>query len=115
MVRFHQKNGFASLAEVLVTAVIFTIAAFGIFATISMLRPQSMDSKQRLDAAYIGKSVIEELRASVDASSWDNENSLLAPGVVRSEEQGDYTVNWSLEDVENLGVRELTMNVYLNE
>jgi len=115
VVRIHQKNGFASLAEVLVTAVIFTIAAFGIFAAISMLRPQSMDSKQRLDAAYAGKSVIEQLRASVDASRWDNEESPLYPGKTHSTDVGDYTVNWSLEDVKDLGVRALTMNVYLKE
>ena len=112
MLRIKHNQGFASLAEVLVTAVIFTLAAVGIFTTIAMLQPQGMDSQQRLQAAYIGQSVIEQLRGYVDARVWDNAQSPLAVNIVHSQVVGNYTVNWYLQDVPNLGVRQITMNVY---
>ena len=103
------------MAEVLVTAVIFVLAAVGIFATISMLRPQGMESKERLEAAYAGKSVIEQLRGYVDARAWDDPASPLAPGKVRTNQIGNYIVNWYLSEDTDLGVRYLTMNVYTNK
>ncbi len=115
MIRIHRKYGFASMAEVLVTAVIFVLAAVGIFATISMLRPQGMESKERLEAAYVGKSVIEELRGYVDERVWDDETSPLAPGMHNSE-IGNYVVDWHVSDDDpELGVRYLTMNVSIKE
>lgn len=116
MIRVHQRCAFASMAEVLVTAVIFVLAAVGIFATISMLRPHGMESKERLEAAYIGKSVIEELRGYVDARVWDNADSPLAPGTTHTEDIGNYVVSWDVSpDDPELGVRYLTMNVSIKE
>ena len=112
MLKILKKQGFASFVEVLVTSVIFVVAALGIFTTISMLRPRAMDSAERIEAAYAGKSVLDRLRAYVDQRSWNEVNSLLAPGVIRSSVVGNYIVNWYLEDVPGLGIRQLYMNVY---
>ncbi len=103
------------MAEVLVTAVIFVLAAVGIFTTISMLRPQGMESKERLEAAYVGKSVIEELRGYVDERVWLNADSPLAPGIHRQKEIGNYVVDWDVSEDPDLGVRYLTMNVSIKE
>lgn len=115
MIRIHQRRAFASMAEVLVTAVIFVLSAVGIFATISMLRPHGMESKERLEAAYVGKSVIEQLRGYVDERMWDNSESPLAPGT-HTEDIGNYVVSWDVSpDDPELGVRYLTMNVSIKE
>jgi Tfp pilus assembly protein PilV len=110
MLRTLQKEGFASLLEVVISSIIFVIAAFGILTTISMLRPHGTASVERLEAAYIGKQVIDELRAQVDSRMWNNANSLLAPGThVRT--IGNYTVTYSVSNIPGLNVRELTMNI----
>lgn len=98
------------------TAVIFVVAALGIFTTISMLRPRSMDSAERLEAAYAGKTILERLRAYVDARTWDDptSNSLLLPNTSYSRDVGNYTVGWYVEDVPGLQLRQVSMNVYKN-
>jgi len=55
MLKVLKQNGFASIVEVIVTAVVFTVAAFGILTTVSMLRPQGMESYRKLEAAYHAK------------------------------------------------------------
>lgn len=111
MLRIHRQHGFASLVEVIVTAMIFLLAAFGIFASISMLRPQGQDVARRLEAAYIGRSILEELRGEVDARTWNSTGSLIYPGQY-SRPVGDYTVFWTISEVPNLGIREVTMNIF---
>ena len=112
MLKILKKEGFASLVEVIVTAVIFSLAAFGVFTTISMLRPHGADSLRKLEAAYVAKGVIDELRAYVDARMWDNEDSLLSTNGYHNTTIGNYMVNWWLNDVPGLNVRELQMEVY---
>lgn len=63
--RINNKNGI-SLVEVIVAAVIFVIAAFGMFSTLSMMRVSSDATDERLQAAYFGRQILEELRAKVD-------------------------------------------------
>lgn len=113
MLRIHKNQGFASMVEVIVTAIIFTLAATGIFTTISMLRPHSGESVRRLEAAYVGKGVIDELREFVDASTWDDANGNLALSKVYDELFGIYNVVWFFEEVPgtNGAVRQLFMNV----
>lgn len=114
MLRIHKNQGFASMVEVIVTAIIFTIAAAGILTTVSMLKPHSAQSVRRLEAAYVGKSIIDELREQVDADTWNSAGvSDLETGVLFSDTIGIYNVIWWLEDVpgSNGGVRQLFMNV----
>lgn len=107
MLKVLRKSGFASIVEVIVTAIIFSLAAFGVLTSISMLQPHSGESSARLEAAYAGKKVIDDLRSHVMASTWDLSNSLLAVGVNQWQEVGDYNVIYWAEDVTGLNVRKL--------
>ena len=112
MLKALKQDGFASLIEVLVTAVIFVVASLGIFTAISMLRPHGIESAKKLEAAYVGKRMIEELEGKVDARMWDNSESPIFPGDhgdVITGMYANYTVNWHIEDA--AGVRSLSMNV----
>ena len=65
MLRIHKKNGFATIVEVIVTAVIFIVATVGILSTITMLRPQSETSNTRFEAAYAGKQMLHDLHRNI--------------------------------------------------
>ena len=113
MFKVLKQDGFASLIEVLVTAVIFVVASLGIFTTISMLRPHGIESAQKLEAAYVGKQVVEELRGKVDARVWDCSLSPIYPGnhgTIVSGMYGVYVVNYSIVN-DLVGGRSLSMNV----
>lgn len=112
MLKVLRKQGFSSLVEVIVTAIIFALAAFGILTTVSILKPQGASSSRRLQAAYLGKQVIEDLRSSVDARTWNNASGPLAPGVLHNTTIGNFSINYILEDVPGLNLRKLTMNIH---
>ncbi len=98
------------MTEVIITAVIFTIAAAGVFTVLSTFRVQGTQSTKRLEAAYAGKSVIENLRSSVSAESWNDPASPLAVGT-HQQTVGNFQIIYTLTDIPNLGVRKLTMDV----
>lgn len=121
MLKIFRKKGFASIVEVIVTAVIFAIAAIGIFSTISMLRATSQGSVQdgggKLGAAYAGKRVLEDLRGKLDPAEWIANAGPLGRGIMHTNIIGGYTVNYYLVDVpgdfpQDLAPRRLFMNVY---
>jgi hypothetical protein len=71
MNRIFKKNGFASFIEIIITAVIFTVAAVGIYATVASVNPRGISSTKKLEAAYYGKSIMEQLKGDVAAgTSW---------------------------------------------
>lgn len=111
MFKLLKQGGFASIMEVIVSSIIFIIAAFGIFSSISMIRPHGAESSKKLEAAYIGREVIDDIRGQVDARTWDQPSSLLATGVNRAETIGDFNVTWRLEDVPGMNLRKLEMKV----
>ncbi|MBF0523429.1 MAG: hypothetical protein HQL24_10315 [Candidatus Omnitrophica bacterium] len=115
MLKTLKKYGFASMVEVIVTSIIFMLAAIGIFATITSLRPQAMKSSKRLEAAYAGKAMIESLRSSIDARTWETNESLLAVGINRTETINGFNVTWWLENVEGLNMRRLQMIINYDE
>jgi len=111
MLKILKKEGFSSLVEIIVTALIFLLATFGILTTASILKPESSNSTRRLQAAYMGKQIIDDLRASVDARSWDNAAGPLAVGILKNQTIGDFSINYILTDVAGLNLRKLTMNI----
>jgi hypothetical protein len=63
-----KQGGFASIVEVAVTAVIFILATVGIISTVSALKPHARESTKKIEAAYVGKGIIDELRKEVNAA-----------------------------------------------
>lgn len=114
MLRDLKNAGFASIVEVIVTAVIFVLATAGILTTVSMLRPHGAESSRKIEAAYIGKGIIDSLRTAVDQGTWNEAISNLAvgtytlPPIVRGNVSYDvtYTITETTPDI-----RKLTMNV----
>jgi len=109
MLRELKNKGFASLVEVIVTAIVFIIAASGILATTTMFRPQGQASSQKMEAAYIGKGLIDDLRQKVSAEDWWDPNGNLAVGTYTTT-IGGYDVTYIItEPIPD--VRHLTMNI----
>lgn len=118
MLKILKEKGFASVLEVIVTAVIFMLAAFGIMTTVSMLRPHTREVSREIEAAYHAKNMMDYLRGQVDAAAWEANTGPLATGVTHSNIIGDYTINWSLTAVNpadypaGLAPRKLSLNAY---
>ncbi|MFH1359585.1 MAG: type II secretion system protein [Candidatus Omnitrophota bacterium] len=64
------KNKGVSLVEILISTVIFAIAAVGTFSTLSSMRRSSNLKDRSLQAAYYGRQLLEELRGKIDQDSW---------------------------------------------
>ena len=105
------KKAFASIVEVTITAIIFSIAALGIFSTISTLRPDSVDATKKIEAIYAGQQVLNELYNDIDATTWDNPLSNLATGIVHNRNIGIYSINYQLTNVPGLALRKLDMTI----
>jgi len=67
----HNSSGF-TLVEITVAALIFSLAITGLFATITSLNRPSAEAFEEVQAAYIAKGVLEELRSAIDAQIWEN-------------------------------------------
>ena len=63
------RNGF-TLAEVMISAVIFTISVAGLFSVLSATRNTSDATERQVQAAHLGRQLLEGLRAKVDQRSW---------------------------------------------
>jgi len=106
-----ENKGFASIVEVIITSVIFVIVSAGIMSTVAQFRPQGQESSQKMEAAYIGKGVIDDLRRQVSAEDWFSGGGPLAvggPTVIA--DYPPYTVTYVItEPIPD--VRHLTMNI----
>ena len=121
MFRRLSQKAFASISEVVVTAIIFTVAAAGILSTISSIRSKGGDSGRRLQAAYAAKQQMDLLRGQIDARMWLNSQSDVYPGVVHSSVYDvngvSYGISWVVKDVPEFTqsgtsyLREVEMNV----
>ena len=117
MLKTLSKKAFASISEVVVTAIIFVIAAAGILSSVSSIRSQGGESTRRLQAAYMAKQQMDIIRGQIDARMWDNSMSDVYPGDAHSVTTNGYTITWSVEDVPEYTVdgvtylRQVVMNV----
>ena len=104
MLRSFKKNreeGFASIVEVAVTAVIFILATAGILSTVSMLRPHGQQSSKKIEAAYIGKGIMDDLRREVNATTTAGQEFFgpkLALGAYGPTVISGYTVNYTVAE-----------------
>jgi len=109
MLRDLKDKGIASIVEIIVTSVVFVVAAAGILSTVAMFRPQGREASQKIEAAYIGKGIIDDLRQHVNAENWGLASSNLAVDTYNTT-IGDYSVNWKITEPTE-GLRYLTMNI----
>ena len=109
MLRNLKNKGMASIVEIIVTSVVFIIAAGGILSTVAMFRPQGKEASMKIEAAYIGKGVIDDLRQQVNAEDWYTASNLAVGGpyILTFD---IYTVNYTITDA-GAGLRKLTMNI----
>ncbi len=108
------KTGF-SLVEVLVASILFLITVAGLFAAFSQSRVNSEHVDKRLQAAYIGRQVLEELRAKVDQRTWDVLNSDLSLGS-HSMTRNIFIINYVVsEDASYPNTRKVVMNITWTE
>lgn len=118
--RLYQKNKTQAftITEVIIATIIFSLAMAGVFSSIANLRAPSVESSQEVTAAFIGKRVLDDLRSSVNAESWnDPATGKLLPGttypitpVVVSGKtyNGTYSVS---PDPDGTNARQVTLNI----
>ncbi len=85
-----------TIVEVLVSSVIFAIAAVGVFASIAAIRSPSMVSERKLTAAYYGRQILDDLRTKVDGRNWVSATSTWNGGsdlAVGTHSLGTTTIN----------------------
>ena len=63
------------MSSSMVAGVIFSIAVVGVFATLAAINPD-----RTVGAAQCGQQLLEDLRAEVDARSWDTAGNRLTVG-----------------------------------
>ncbi len=104
-----KEKGFASIVEVIVTSVIVVIAVAGISTTVSMLKPHGSNSSRKIEAAYIGRGIIDNLRQQISATGWNDPDSNLALGTYNFVVDS-YSVNYMISSP-MADIRQLTMNI----
>lgn len=117
--RLGNNKGFGSILEVTITAIVFSVAAVGLMTTITMVRPESTTSSKRLEAAYIGKQLIDDLRKDVSAETWylGNTDDPLLPGTYTDSVTQDgvqYNYTYTIQQVNPYGdfdARKLTITI----
>lgn len=105
----NKKNGF-SLVEVIVAALIFSIAAAGLFTAISLTRQPAVSSTKELEAAWCAKYYLDWLSAKVSANTWNTPGTALYPGVYYNT-CGAFNVNYNIIDNPVTGGRDIAVSV----
>ncbi len=110
---FQKKEGFTAV-EIIVASLIFVTTAASILSILSSLKKPSSKTERKVEAAYFGKSVLDELRAKVSAKTWGQAGT--APGVgtyttTKTSASGlDYTVAYTISN-STASSRKVTLNV----
>ena len=84
----NTRSGF-TLIEVVVSTLVFSLAMAGLFSTISSLNRPGVESFEDVQAAYIGKEIIGNLRHFINAEIWDE----LDPGLYNLVENQSYDLS----------------------
>lgn len=91
------------MVEVVVAAIIFALAAAGIFSTISAMTRPAAESDNEVTAALIAKKYLEDMRHEVRADQWDATGAPLALGShsfypPEEVDNINYTINYTVRD-----------------
>jgi type II secretory pathway pseudopilin PulG len=76
--RQNEKAGF-TITEVVVSALIFTIATAGILATATAMRKPAVVSSEEVTAAFLAKKILDDLRAQLDSVTWTRNQATGGP------------------------------------
>ena len=124
MLKLLKNHGFASIVEVIITAVIFTLTIFAVFSSITGVIPISKESFDTLGLHYYSEGMMQSLTSQVNVPEWLN--GTLITNVAHSENQeihGDvypfsyqqFKSNYIITDVSgyapNEGPRKVTLNM----
>ena len=71
MLKLLFKKKSVSLAEILISAAVFSVAAVGTFSALSTMRQASDETDRSLQAVYYGRQIFDELRGKVDQATWN--------------------------------------------
>ncbi len=114
MLTISNQKG-ASLVEVTIAALIFSIAAAGLFATFTTQRRASDRAERRLQAAYYGRQIFDNFRAKVDQRNWGDLSSNLSVGTHTLPPSGPYTASYTVTEDPTTGVRKVNLTIQWNE
>ncbi len=98
----------------MVAAIVFVMAATGVFATIGNIKKPSARTDRSLTAAYVGQQVLEDMRANVDASAWDDPGSPLSVGTHNGSKSVNgvtYTYSYTVAQDPASNARQATITV----
>jgi Tfp pilus assembly protein PilV len=74
----RRVKGFTIL-EVIISGVLFALVAVGAIAAVAALKQPVATSREDINAAYLGKQILEQLRSYVDADDWNDPTNKLDP------------------------------------
>jgi len=87
-----------TMVEIVVAAMVFALSIAGLLAAVSSLNRPAVESFEEVQAAYVAKQVLEDLKLHIDARTWNEETSKLKPGETFTEtitRHGiDFTASW---------------------
>ncbi len=109
---WNQKNGF-TIVEVVISSLIFVIAVAGIFASINLLRKPAEDTTDKINAAFVGKEILEGLRKQVDAASWQTGDLTVGTHALNtiSVDGVTYTPSYTVSDDPDTSARKVTLSI----
>lgn len=69
-IQYQNRNAGFTITEVIVSALIFAIAAAGVLATATTMRKPAVDSSEEVTAAFLAKRILDDLRSQLDSVTW---------------------------------------------
>ncbi len=108
MLRIRKEHGLVSMVEVIVTSIIFTLTFIGVYIALASSHPKGTLSAEKLNAAYIAKGYLDDLRRDVRADTWSSGN--LAVGTYNITVNG-YQVGYVVSDVPGMPLRRVDLTI----
>lgn len=110
------KNIGFTMVEIVVSILIFALSIAGLLSAISSLNRPAVESFEEVQAAYIGKQLFEEFKQGIDASTWNQPNSILnptaAPVQTQITRQGIvFTTSYTITDDVTVGGRWMDLTI----
>lgn len=79
---YQNRNAGFTITEVVVSALIFAIAAAGVLATATTMRRPATESSEEVTAAFLAKRILDDLRSQLDSVTWTQAAAAGGPFVI---------------------------------